>query len=121
MSDPYLFNRRRQWSPERRARDKDRRRREGAHIRRYVSDPWTQERTKELTSEEEFLIAYLHRERRFKKLWTLLEELTGKRGSERQRRPERQKWLTLINRLIKEKKLVRYRKGNMVGLAPNLR
>jgi hypothetical protein len=117
----YPFTRRRRWSTERQMRDRERRRKAGAHIRNYVVDPWTQEQTLLLVAEEQALLRYLQNGRTFRPLWELLEELVGEQGSEKKKRPVRQMWLALINRLISERKLVRYRKHNKVGLAGDLR
>lgn len=113
--------RRFQMSPERRAADRIRSAVLRRKFLRYCPNPLSQADTIGMAEEElNIVLAIRDSGQTWVKLWVLLNSLAGK-GPELERRPRRQAYLALLNRLLREKKLIRHRPTNTIALAPCLR
>ncbi|MES2697758.1 MAG: hypothetical protein V4773_30120, partial [Verrucomicrobiota bacterium] len=83
---------------------------------RYVPNPLRAEDTTGFVHQEHEVIMFLQAHPKvWIKLWSLINYLAGK-GTVAVTRPRRQMFLAIITRMIREKKLIRYRPANLIAL-----
>ncbi len=118
MSEFYNKARRRRMKPEVRARDLQRRARARRKFVQYAPAPLTPDDTVRLVAEEQEVVDYIRSSgSAWVKMWGMLNALT-RTGHVALTRPRRQVLMAVVNRMLREKKLIRHRKTQTIALAP---